>query len=92
MFPRLKFFGKMNRLFKNKTVEVNPTVLVRQDHPSKNEFTFSKKKLVGVFFRVAPSTAKEVLFIQGLPKNSVVYTPDEGDGLIISPSCLKGME
>ena len=81
----------MTRLFKNRSVEVNPTVLIREDHPARNEFSFSKKKLVGVFFRVIPQTAKEVFFIHGLPKNSVVYTPDEGDGLIISPSCLKGM-
>tara|TARA_R100000664_G_C2759158_1_gene148670 strand:- start:3821 stop:4072 length:252 start_codon:yes stop_codon:yes gene_type:complete len=82
----------MEPLFKNREIEVNPTVLIREDHPSKNDFSFKHKILVGMFFRVIPSTAREVFFIQGLVKNYVVFTPENGDGLIISPSCLKGMK
>jgi len=81
----------MTTLFKNRRVEVNPVVLVRKDNPVKNEFSFAKKKLVGVFFRVVPQGAREIFFVQSLPKNAVVFTPESGDGLIISPSCLKGM-
>ena len=73
----------MKPLFKDREIEVNPTVLIREDHPSKNDFSF---------FRVTPSTAREVFFIQGLGKNYVVFTPENGNGLVISPSCLKGME
>tara|TARA_B100000287_G_scaffold145125_1_gene136962 strand:+ start:236 stop:487 length:252 start_codon:yes stop_codon:yes gene_type:complete len=82
----------MEPLFKNREIEVNPTVLIREDHPSKNDFSFKHKILVGMFFRVIPLTAREVFFIQGLAKNYVVFTPENGDGLIISPSCLKGMK
>jgi len=81
----------MTTLFKNRRVEVNPVVLVRKDNPVKNEFSFAKKKLVGVFFRVVPQGAREIFFAQSLPKNTMVFTPENGDGLIISPSCLKGM-
>lgn len=82
----------MELLFEKKVVEVNPTILIREDHPTKNDFSFAHRKLVGVFFRVIPQTAREVFFLQGLPKNYVVFTPESGDGLIISPSCLKGMK
>jgi len=82
----------MKPLFKDREIEVNPTVLIREDHPSKNDFSFQHKTLVGVLFRVTPSTAREVFFIQGLGKNYVVFTPENGNGLVISPSCLKGME
>ena len=81
----------MKPLFEKKEVEVNPTVLIREDHPIKNDFSFAHRKLVGVFFRVIPRTAREIFFVQGLPKNYGVFTPESGDGLIISPSCLKGM-
>jgi len=81
----------MEPLFKKKIVEVNPTVLIREDHQTKNDFSFAHRKLVGTFFRVIPQSAHEIFFIQGLPKNYIVFTPESGDGLIISPSCLKGM-
>ena len=77
------------KLFKQREVETNPTVLIREDYPHKNDFAFTKRILVGVFFRVIPNTAKEVFFIQGLAKNITVFTPDSGNGLILSPPCLK---
>tara|TARA_R100000808_G_C2130223_1_gene139570 strand:+ start:433 stop:681 length:249 start_codon:yes stop_codon:yes gene_type:complete len=77
------------KLFEQRAVETNPTVLIREDYPHKNDFAFTKKKLVGVFFRVIPETAREVFFLQGLAKNYTLFTPETGNGLIISPSCLK---
>ena len=91
LLPRLDPPWIMGALFEKRTVEVNPTVLIREDHPTKNDFSFSRRKLVGIFFRVTPHSAREVFLLQGLPKNYIVFTPESGDGLIISPSCLKGM-
>ncbi|GEM_PF-1335241 len=79
----------MSQLFPNRAIETNPKVLIRKDDISSNDFGFVKKTLVGTFFRVTPSNAKEVIFLQGLPKNYIVFTPEHGNGLIISPSCLK---
>lgn len=81
----------MTQLFPNRAIETNPKVLIRKDNSSSNDFAFVRKTLVGTFFRVVPSTAKEVWFIQALPKNHLVFTPEQGNGLIISPSCLKNM-
>ena len=58
----------------------------------KNDFTFYRKQLFGVYYRVTPKTSKEIFFIQGLAKNSVLFTPDVGDGLIVAPSCLKHVQ
>lgn len=77
------------KLFEQRAVETNPTVLIRKDYPHKNDFVFTKKKLIGVFFRVIPNTAREVFFLQGLGKNYTLFTPETGNGLILSPSCLK---
>ena len=78
MFLRLKHPTGMTKLFKNRDIEVNPVVLVRTDNPVKNEFSFAKKKLVGVFFRVVPQEAREIFFVQSLPKNTMVFTPENG--------------
>ena len=71
-------------LFRDKEVIHNPKVIIRKDDPLKDDFTFSIKQLEGAFYRVIPSTAKEVFFLQSLPKNVFIYAPAEGDGLIIT--------
>jgi hypothetical protein len=71
-------------LFIDRKLVKNPKVLIRKDDPRKNDFHFEVKKLTGLFYRVNPSNAKEVFFIQALPKNVFVYVPEEGDGLILT--------
>tara|TARA_R100001163_G_C5066882_1_gene205559 strand:- start:4068 stop:4295 length:228 start_codon:yes stop_codon:yes gene_type:complete len=69
-------------LFKNRELVHNPKVLIRKD--DENDFSFSVKQLEGAFYRVVPKTGREVLFLQSLKKNVFVYSPAEGDGLIIT--------
>ena len=71
-------------LFKEKELVHNPKVIIRKNDNSKDDFSFSIKQLEGAFYRVVPSTAKEVFFLQALPKNIFIYAPAEGDGLIIT--------
>jgi len=92
LFFRLKFDLVMDSIFKDREVEINPTVLIREDDKGKNDFTFYRKQLFGVYYRVTPKTPKEIFFIRGLTKNSVLFTPDAGDGLIVAPSCFKHLQ
>ena len=69
-------------LFKNRELVHNPKVLIRKD--DENDFSFSVKQLEGAFYRVVPKTGREALFLQSLKKNVSVYSPAEGDGLIIT--------
>ena len=71
-------------LFKDKELIHDPKVIIRKDDPLKDDFYFSVKQLEGPFYKVSPTTAKEVFFLQALPKNVFVYVPAEGDGLIIT--------
>jgi len=71
-------------LFKNKELVHNPKVLIRDNENQKDDFSFSVKQLEGAFYRVVPKTGKEVMFLQSLKKNVFVYTPAEGNGLIIT--------
>ena len=71
-------------LFRNKELIHNPKVIIRKEDYPKNDFYFIIKKLEGPFYRVNPSNAKEVFFLQALPKNVFVFAPAEGNGLIIT--------
>tara|TARA_R100000734_G_C3220778_1_gene32402 strand:+ start:49 stop:282 length:234 start_codon:yes stop_codon:yes gene_type:complete len=72
------------KLFKEKELVHNPKVIIRKNDSSKDDFSFSIKQLEGAFYKVIPTTAKEVFFLQALPKNIFIYVPAEGDGLIIT--------
>jgi len=71
-------------LFRNKELINNPKVIIRREDYPKNDFYFITKELAGPFYRVNPSNAKEVFFLQALPKNVFVFAPAEGNGLIIT--------
>ena len=78
----------MSKLFQERVVENNPKVLLRQDNPVKNEFTFKMQERVGKFYRVIPTNAKEVLYLRALQKGYDYFAPAEGDGLIVSAHAI----
>ena len=65
----------------------NPKVLRRKDL-GENRFTYRSVVAKGLFFRVIPSTWKEIFFIQMLIKGDTLEVPAEGDGLFIKASAL----
>ena len=69
-------------LFRNKELISDPKVIIRKEDYQKNDFYFTIKQLEGAFYRVNPSNAKEVFFLQALPKNVFVYAPAEGNGFL----------
>ena len=76
-----------HQMFQDRSRVNNPTIVIRKDLPNK-DFQFISEKRVGSFYLVIPRTAKEVFYIQMLIKNVDVMIPAEGDGLILTCSCV----
>jgi len=73
--------------FEDRMYVVNPKVLIRENR--EGDFHFRQDSLKGTYFRVFPSTAKEIIFLQRIRKNIEVYLPaDEEGGLIVPPHLL----
>lgn len=68
-------------MFPNRIPEVGPRFITRIDEGS--EFRFSVSTAGGLWYRVNPSTAREVFYLQALPKGIRVLVPAEGDGLLV---------
>ena len=68
-------------MFKNRQPEMNPQFITRVDHGA--DFSFLVDKAGGLWFRVIPETAKEVFYLQSLPKGIRVLVPSDGDGLLV---------
>ncbi len=70
------------KMFTWKTKEVNPTALKKTNLPH-NDFRMEEVSLKGIFYRVIPSTAREIFFLQTLNKGSTIHAPANGDGVLV---------
>lgn len=61
---------------------MGPEFITRIDQAN-GEFSFSTQKASGLWYRVIPDTAREVLYLQMLPKGVKVLVPASGDGLLV---------
>lgn len=69
-------------MFKRQTPEIGPEFITRIDEAN-GEFRFSTQKADGLWYRVIPHTAREVFYLQMLPKGVKVLVPANGDGLLV---------
>ena len=68
-------------MFTNRTPEMNPRFITRVDEGS--DFRFPVDNADGLWYRVIPETAREVFYLQSLPKGIRVLVPAEGNGLLV---------
>ena len=78
-------------MFPEKETVIDPRVIIRRTI-STHEFTFVSEIREGVFYRVIPSSSREVYYIQMLLKNVDVSVPEEGDGLILSSKAINNCD
>ena len=74
-------------MFQQRQPIEDPLVLRRKDL-GENRFTYRVVIAKGSFFRVTPSTWKEVSFVQMLIKGNTLEVPAEGDGLFIRADAI----
>tara|TARA_R100001591_G_scaffold88585_1_gene94664 strand:+ start:6999 stop:7232 length:234 start_codon:yes stop_codon:yes gene_type:complete len=69
-------------MFDYKVKVINPSVLIREDI-SNVDFIFHSEVIEGEFYLVKASNAKEIRYLQLLNKNTSVFVPSEGEGLLV---------
>ncbi len=77
-------------LFPDRLLVTDPKALVREDVPPR-DFKFVTISLMGDFYLVVPSIAKEVYFLQMLGKNIDVFLPTEGEGLLVRKKAIDSL-
>tara|TARA_R110002020_G_scaffold58263_4_gene159727 strand:+ start:2168 stop:2401 length:234 start_codon:yes stop_codon:yes gene_type:complete len=70
-------------MFERRQIVENPVVLRRHDL-FENKFVYRQLTAKGVFYRVIPSTWKEISYIRLLEKGITYEVPAEGNGLLIA--------
>ena len=91
--------NKMKKLFADRTIENNPRVVGDFERKELNKTTgemetvidkYSVGEISGEYFRVMPTSGKEVLFLQSLPR-SKRHAPASGHGVIVAASAINGI-
>ena len=74
-------------MFPQRQIIKNPVVLRREDL-FENNFVYRQLIAKGLFYRVIPSTWKEISYIRLLDKGATCEVPAKGDGLLIAHKAM----
>lgn len=72
----------------NALTEKNPRVIQPEKLAHNSESKYPEVHLTGTWYRVFPTTARDVLFLQTLIQHSDKFAPAAGHGIIIAEHCL----
>ena len=61
----------------------NPEVIMKRKMATVYDYAFDTTPLRGEFYRVTPTSAREVLFLASLLKYHDKWAPAKGDGIIV---------
>ena len=75
-------------MFKSKILVDSPRAIRRTSKPHE-EFHCEIVDLTGKWYRVFPSTAREVFFLQMLDKGINIAAPDSGNGVLVRGDVLR---
>ena len=70
-------------MFTHRQIVENPTVLRREDL-FENKFVYRQLIAKGLFYKIIPSTWKEISYNRMLDKGITYEVPAEGNGLLIA--------
>jgi hypothetical protein len=78
-------------MFQTRQKSDNPSVIIRKEDKYGRP-TVEAGTVQGRFYRVSPSTAREIFAIQYLEHQHDKYSPSEGDGVILSEAALAKLD
>lgn len=81
-----------NGYFAIREKEENPICLVTKKHAFINIVDVRPKEISGRFFRVIPTTSREIMALNMMEHQYEKYAPAFGDGVIISEAALQKLD
>ena len=69
----------------------NPLVIKRRKMVSVEDYAFDPVQLVGPYYRLTPTNAREIFFISTLEKYTDKWAPFKGNGIIVRASIIDNM-
>jgi hypothetical protein len=61
----------------------DPQVILKEKYENSDEYSYYGEMVVGDYYRVIPTSPREIDFFAGLKKYEEVFAPAKGNGLIV---------
>jgi hypothetical protein len=70
----------------------DPQVILKEKYEHSDEFSFYSKTLTGDFYRVIPTSAREIAFFRSCIVREEIFAPAEGNGIIVRADVLDAID
>jgi hypothetical protein len=82
----------MEKLFFNKQAVTNPVVLLDESPPDSQQPSFTGKTIIGDFYLVRPTTAKEIFAIQMLEHHKQKWAHKSSSAIVLTKEAAEKFE
>jgi len=82
----------MEKLFFNKQAVTNPVVLLDESPPDAQQPSFTGKTIIGDFYLVRPTTAKEIFAIQMLEHHKEKWAHKSSSAIVLTKKAAEKFE
>ena len=83
---------KQRLQFPAKIAISDPQVILKEKYENSDEYSYYGETVVGDYYRVIPTSPREIDFFAGLKKYEEVFAPAKGNGLIVRADILDAID
>jgi hypothetical protein len=78
--------------FPAKIAVQNPQVILKEKHTNSDEYSFYAEMVVGDFYRIIPTTGREVAFFGNCTHYDEIFAPAAGNGIIVRADVIDAID
>jgi len=78
--------------FPAKIAVTDPQVIFKEKYEHSDEFSFFAEAIAGEFYRVLPTSAREIFFFKSCKIREEVFAPAKGNGIIVRADIIDAID
>ena len=78
--------------FPAKIAITNPQVILKEKYVNSDEYSFYAETVVGEFYRIIPTTGREVEFFENCIQYDEIFAPATGNGVIVRADVIDAID
>jgi hypothetical protein len=78
--------------FPVKIAVLNPQVILKEKYQNSDEFSFYAETVMGDFYRVIPTTMREIDFFKNCKQHEEKFAPAKGNGIIVRADVIDAVD
>jgi hypothetical protein len=83
---------KQRLQFPAKIAISDPQVILKEKYENSDEYSYYGETVIGDFYRVIPSSMREISFFENCKKYEEVFAPAKGNGIIVRADVIDAID